>query len=122
MAEQPPAMWLDLTVPDATQVRDFYQQTAGFVPEALSMGDYDDFMMKQPHTGQVVGVCHARGPNAELPPVWLPYFIVRDLDASIAAVSRAGGVVKGPVRKGGPTARYVLVQDPAGAHCMLFQK
>lgn len=121
MSEQVPVMWLDLTVPDATRVRDFYQQVVGFRAEPLSMGDYDDYMMKQAETGQAVGVCHARGPNANLPPVWLPYFVVPDLDASMASVVAAGGQLKSEVRTAGPS-RFVLVQDPAGAYSMLFQK
>lgn len=123
MSEQTPAMWLDLTVENATAVRDFYQQVAGFAVQAVSMGDYDDYvLLESPEGAAIGGVCHARGSNAGLPPVWLPYFIVKDLDHALAQVPQRGGQVAGAIRKMGPTARYCLIRDPAGAHCMLFQK
>ncbi len=72
MSGQTPAMWLDLTVENATAVRDFYQQVAGFAAEPVSMGDYDDYVLKESPSGAALGgVCHARGSNAGLPSVWL---------------------------------------------------
>ena len=54
--------WIDLTVPDAAAVRDFYQAVVGWTVSPVKMGDYDDFCMNPPSTGQpVAGVCHARG-------------------------------------------------------------
>jgi uncharacterized protein len=114
--------WVDLTIPDATGLRDFYAEVVGWQPEALDMGGYADFVMKEPESGKpVTGVCHALGGNADLPPQWLPYFVVADLDASLAAVAQQGGKTLSAIRSMGPTARYALIQDPAGAACMLYQ-
>jgi predicted enzyme related to lactoylglutathione lyase len=64
--------WVDLTVTDAEGIRDFYQQVTGWTPSPVQMGDYQDFCMVAPGNGQMVaGICHARGENAELPPVWM---------------------------------------------------
>lgn len=120
---QTPKMWMDLTVPNATEVRDFYQHVAGMAVSPVSMGDYEDYvMLEEPGGAAVGGVCHARGSNAELPPVWLPYFVVKNLDVALAEVPRRGGVVVGKIRSMGESSRYCLVRDPGGAHCMLFQK
>lgn len=114
--------WVDLTIADAEGIRDFYAEIVGWQPEALDMGGYSDFVMKEPESGKsVTGVCHARGGNADLPPQWLVYFVVVDLDASLAAVARRGGKALSAIRSMGPTARYVVIQDPAGAVCMLYQ-
>ena len=114
--------WVDLTIQDAEGIRDFYAEVVGWQPEALDMGGYADFVMKEPESGKpVTGVCHARGGNADLPPQWLVYFVVADLDASLAAVARRGGKALSTIRSMGPTARYVVIQDPAGAVCMLYQ-
>jgi uncharacterized protein len=114
--------WVDLTIPDAEGVRDFYAEVVGWQPEALDMGSYSDFLMKEPESDKpVTGVCHARGGNADLPPQWLVYFVVADLDASLAAVAQRGGKALSAIRSMGPTARYALIQDPAGAVCMLYQ-
>lgn len=114
--------WLDLTVDDATGVRDFYKTVVGWTHGAVSMGDYDDFTMNQPADGKAIcGVCHARGGNAELPTAWLAYFVVADLDASLQACLKGGGeIVAGPKSMG--SDRYCVIRDPAGAVCALYQQ
>lgn len=125
MAEQSQvgrAGWMDLTVEDAPAVRDFYAAVVGWKPEPVSMGDYSDFNMVLPESGEpVAGVCHARGSNAGLPPVWLVYWVVADLDASVEACRQAGGeVVAGPRGMGGQ-GRYAVLRDPAGACFALYE-
>ena len=127
MSETPPPppgtiAWADLTVPDAESVRDFYVRVTGWTAQPLAMkGGYDDFVMSAPGSGQAVaGICHARGPNVGLPPQWLLYIIVPDLDESLDACRTAGGeVIAGPKAMG--AARYAVIRDPAGAVAALFQ-
>ena len=111
--------WLDLTVEDAGTVRDFYRAVVGWTPEPVSMDGYDDWNMTGPDGTPVAGICHARGANADLPAVWLPYLVVEDLDASLDAVRAKGGEVLGEVRSMGD-ARWVVVRDPAGAVVALY--
>ena len=78
--------WIDLTVPDASAVRDFYQSVTGWTPSPVDMGGYQDFCMHPAGEAQpVAGICHARGHNEGLPPVWLVYITVDDLDHASAA-------------------------------------
>jgi hypothetical protein len=37
--------WIDLTVPDAPALRDFYQGVTGWTPSPVEMGGYQDFCM-----------------------------------------------------------------------------
>jgi len=113
--------WVDLTVPNADEVRDFYAGVVGWEPQALSMGDYNDYVMTVPATGTgVAGVCHARGGNAGLPPVWMVYFQVADVDESVRACLEKGGKLIAPIKSMGPNGRYCVIQDPAGAAAALF--
>ena len=114
--------WFDLTVSDAETVRDFYSKVVGWSVEPVDMGEYSDFNMCLPGSGEPVGgVCHARGSNAGLPPVWLLYVNVDDLDSSIEACKSLGGsVVAGPFSMG-EHGRYGIVKDPAGAAIGLFE-
>lgn len=114
--------WFDVTIPNATELRDFYEAVVGWKPQSLSMGEYDDFVMLRPDGEAAAGVCHARGANAALPPQWLAYVIVADLDASIIACERGGGTVIVPQRKMGDTARFCVIRDPAGAVIGLYQQ
>jgi predicted enzyme related to lactoylglutathione lyase len=112
--------WVDLTVDDAESVRDFYRDVVGFEISTVAMGDYDDFCLHPPGADPVAGVCHARGGNAGLPPVWLVYFTVDDLDAALASCrARGGAILAGPKSLG--AARYAVVRDPAGAASALFE-
>ncbi len=112
--------WLDLTVDDAPAVRGFYEKVAGWTATPVSMGDYDDWAVGPADGDPVAGVCHRRGGNANQPQVWLPYIVVEDLDACLAAAEKHGGAVVTPPREAGE-ARYAVVEDPAGAMCALYQ-
>ncbi len=111
--------WHDLTVPNADEVRDFYAKVANWTFEGLSMGDYEDYVMKTDGGDVVGGVCHRRGPNADLPPIWMMYIVVEDMEASLRAVREGGGEVLRDTRNG--PAGMVVIKDPAGAVCALYQ-
>ncbi len=114
--------WLDLTVPDAERVRQFYAEVAGWSSSPVDMGGYDDFTMAPPGGAPVAGVCHARKMNADLPAQWMIYIVVSDLDASLRRATELGGrVVAGPKTMGGQ-GRYAVVEDPAGAVAALWQQ
>lgn len=113
-------MWHDLTVANATEVKDFYRDVVGWTVSAVPMKDYVDYGMHETAEGEMVaGVCHARGANAHIPPQWLIYVRVPDVDASARrAIESGGSVVDGPRAYGG--GRFVIVQDPAGAIIGLY--
>jgi predicted enzyme related to lactoylglutathione lyase len=113
--------WIDLTVEDAERVRDFYAGVMGWGIEAVDMGGYSDFNMLDAETGEpTAGVCYARAGNKGIPPVWMVYFVVDDLDASLTECNAKGGeVLKGPQKAGG--SRYAIIRDPAGAACALVE-
>ena len=113
---------LDLTVPDAEGLRDFYAAVLGWQPQPLEMGGYDDFVMLAPDGATpVAGICHARGENAALPPQWLVYITVADLDASIARCQQGGGAIIAPP-KGEGAGHYCVIRDPAGAVMALMAR
>lgn len=113
-------VWMDITIPDATTLSEFYSKVIGWHNMGLSMGDYEDYCMNDPKTGETIaGICHSKGNNANLPPQWLPYVSVPDLDESLAAVNANGGKVLGEKRSDGKGGHYVLIQDPAGAYMMI---
>ena len=113
--------WVDLTVPNADEVRDFYQAVVGWRTDELDMGGYCDYTMKTEKGDGVAGVCHARGTNAGLPAQWLMYVNVPDLDASLANCTKNGGkLVAGP-KGAGDYGRYAVIEDPAGAVLALFE-
>jgi predicted enzyme related to lactoylglutathione lyase len=112
-------VWSDLTVPDAERLRDFYAAVAGWKIESLTMGDYSDFVMVSSSGDGVAGICHARGENANIPPQWLMYVVVEDVEHSVAECLTLGGeVIDGPRPMSG--GQFCVIRDPAGAVCALF--
>tara|TARA_R110000737_G_scaffold345990_1_gene375242 strand:- start:1115 stop:1495 length:381 start_codon:yes stop_codon:yes gene_type:complete len=114
--------WLDLSVGNADEVKSFYQDVIGWKSENITMGDYDDYAMLEPNNNEAVaGVCHAQGVNKDLPPAWLPYFLVADIEASIATVEAKGGALVTQIKSMG-SDKYAVIKDPAGAVCAIYQK
>lgn len=105
----------DLTVDNAAEVRDFYAAVIGWEFEALTVEDHDDYVMKTPGGEWVAGICHRLGPNADLPPRWLVYVAVENLEQSIARCLELGGKAITPIKSLSEGTSYVVVQDPAGA-------
>ena len=113
--------WIDTTVDDASGLRDFYKTVVGWETDEISMGDYSDYVMKMPASGEgVSGICHALGGNAELPKGWLIYIVVADVEASAAACTAGGGkIVIEP--RGLAGGQFCVIEDPSGAIAGLYQ-
>jgi len=113
--------WIDISVDDATGLRDFYKKVVGWKSEDVSMGDYSDYSMAMPGSGDVVtGICHARGSNADMKGGWLVYITVADVQASAAACAANGGnVVVEP--RGLAGGQFCVIEDPSGATAGLYQ-
>jgi predicted enzyme related to lactoylglutathione lyase len=117
--------WFDLTVDDATSLKDFYAEVAGWKVSEFDMGGYSDYVMSTPDAdgapGEAVGgICHARGGNASQPQVWMNYIVVPDVEKSLAAACARGGKARTAVRSAGG-GKYVVIEDPAGACVALYQ-
>ena len=113
--------WRDLTVEDAEQIRDFYKAVVGWESEDVDMGGYSDFGMNMPGGECVAGICHARGENAQMPPQWMVYITVADLDESIRNCRQMGGKLRTQVRSMGSHGRFCVIEDPAGAVAALIE-
>ena len=110
--------WLELTVKEASASGDFYRQVVGWTIEEVEMTDaderYADYNMLGGDGNPAAGVCHARGVNLGVPPVWMIYLPVGDVTESIRRVSEEGGkIVKAPLGSNGVHS-YAVVQDPVG--------
>ncbi|MCY3999375.1 MAG: VOC family protein [Bacteroidetes bacterium] len=115
-------LWMDLTVEDAEEVRDFYSEVIGWKTQPLDMGSYDDFVMVNDDQEPIAGVCHARGENADLPPVWIAYVQVESVDKSIKTCIEKGGQVIKPATPYSSNKKYAIIQDPAGATCAIWSE
>lgn len=117
--------WMDLTVPDAVAARDFYRQVIGWSVQDVEMADgderYADYQMLDEDGSPAAGICHARGVNAGLPPVWMIYLPVGDLAESLRHIQEEGGKVIKAAQVEAGAYIYAAVQDPVGAYLALME-
>jgi len=113
--------WIDLAIPNADACRDFYKDVVGWEVQSFDMGEYSDYCMMPPGTKEAVtGVCHARGANANIPPVWMIYINVANLDESLKQVVAHGGKVLS-TRNMGEYGKMATISDPAGVICSIIE-
>lgn len=111
--------WRDLTVDDAIATSDFYVAVLGWSKEPLAMDGYDDYIMKDSQGNVMGGICHRKGSNVSVPAGWMTYFTTDDFDASLSKAESLGAKKLTEVRQHGE-AKFVYLQDPAGAHFALY--
>ena len=115
--------WLDLTVSDASATRDFYRQVVGWSVQDVEMEDaserYADYNMFGDDGNPAAGVCHARGVNLGLPPIWMIYLPVGDLAESVRRVREEGGKIIKATRGNDGEYASAVVQDLVGAYLAL---
>ncbi|SEL79739.1 VOC family protein [Parapedobacter koreensis] len=109
----------DLTVADAEAARDFYQAVIGWSVDEMPMKDgaesYSDYIMKDADGNWAGGVCHHRGTNVGIPPQWIVYINVTDVEASVKRCIELGGTVIKESKDESGKYNYAIISDPFGA-------
>lgn len=111
--------WRDLTTDKADTLKEFYKEIAGWTAEAMPMKDgdevYEDYVMKTTDGNPVAGICHSKGLNTGIPPQWIMYISVENINDSLEKALKLGGkLIKEHKAKDGHTV-YSMIEDPAGA-------
>lgn len=111
--------WRDLTTNKADELREFYKEIAGWTSEDIAMKDgneqYNDYIMKDAKGNTIAGICHSRGANMGIPPQWMMYISVENIDETIEKIVKLNGkLIKEHKSKDGSTF-YAMLEDPAGA-------
>jgi predicted enzyme related to lactoylglutathione lyase len=109
-------IWYELLTKDPKAAKAFYDDVVGWNIDAEAPPGGMDYRMIVAHDGNVGGVM---GLNAEMlaggaQPVWLGYFGVNDVDASVASIVAAGGQVHLPAFDIPDIGRLAMVTDPQG--------
>lgn len=113
-------VWRELVTPAPAQTAGFYGKLFGWSSKAVDIGAPVPYTMLH-HDGLDEDVGGAITPAMdEVPPHWLDYITVDDVDAAVAKVPSLGGNVVVAARDL-PVGRFAIVQDPAGATLALFK-
>jgi predicted enzyme related to lactoylglutathione lyase len=124
--ETPPevgdASWHELMTTDAPAAMTFYREVFGWQPgDAMDMGEMGKYhIFNRPH-GMIGGMMNTPPAMAQVPPHWMIYFRVADIDAAVERIKANGGrILKGPMEVPGGS-RVVNAMDPQGAGFSLHE-
>jgi predicted enzyme related to lactoylglutathione lyase len=106
--------WNELATRDIEQAKAFYRAAFGWEGETSAYGDtsYTEWKLG----GRTIGGMIAMNEQwpAEVPPHWMVYFAVEDVDAAVGRVEELGGKVSvAPTDT--PAGRFAVLNDPHGA-------
>lgn len=111
--------WADLTVEKSDEVRKFYSKVIGWEEQAIPMKDgdkeYNDYVMLGEDDHVSAGICNKRGVNSNIPPQWIMYINVENVQESLDVALAEGGKVIQENRKSDGSLNFVILEDPQGA-------
>lgn len=113
--------WNELATPNVQAAKDFYGALLGWKFTDHAMGN-STYTMIQGENDEFGGMWQIpEGQQNEIPPHWMSYILVEDLESTLKKASELGAVVKMPVTKAGEMGSFVIIADPSGAHIALWQ-
>jgi hypothetical protein len=114
-------IWYELLTTDADAAGDFYGKVIGWTSTNSDMPDMDyRFFSSSDSSDNMDGVGGYMAITPEMAehgarPAWVGYIRVDDVDASVAAITAAGGWVMMPAMDVHGVGRMAMVADPQGA-------
>jgi uncharacterized protein len=115
--------WTELMTRDVEKAKKFYSSLIGWKIEGMDMGGFTYHLLQTPGTGeQVGGMMQMEGPKFEgVPPHWMPYIAVDDIDGSAKKAVDLGGKIKVPPTDIPNIGRFCVLEDPTGAVISLYK-
>jgi hypothetical protein len=110
--------WNELITPDPVEAVRFYSELFGWTTEAFPMPGGSYTMLK--HGEKSFGGVMAP-PQQGIPPHWLNYVSVPDLDAAVAKAKSLGAKVCLEPMVVGEAGRIAVITDPQGASIGLHE-
>lgn len=107
--------WNELMTRDTEGSAKFYSALLGWTPTDSGMAGYSYTLWKQGET-DVGGMMEMpKDVPAAVPPHWMSYVAVDDVDAVAAQVNDLGGTLLVPPQDIPDVGRFCILQDPSGA-------
>jgi uncharacterized protein len=106
-------VWNELQTDNVPKAVAFYEAVTGCDSETAPAGDLQEYTRIMVDGQAVAGVM--RLPMADVPPNWMPYFNVDDVDTTVAKALELGGRVYAPAFDVPGVGRMAVMGDATGA-------
>lgn len=115
--------WTELMTRDVAAAKKFYADLIGWKMKNQDMAGGTYTMLTPAGGGQPVGgMMEMVGPQWEgIPPHWMPYITVENVDDRAKRCVELGGQIKHPPTDIPNVGRFCVIADPTGAVISLFQ-
>lgn len=110
-------VWNELQTRDAPGSLRFYHSVFGWDHDADPSGYHLFKVNEHVHAGMLL-IDDSWG---DVPPHWTPYFMVADIEATVATVQALGGTILVPVTAIEEMGRFSVIQDPQGGVFVAMQ-
>ncbi|MDQ0321854.1 putative enzyme related to lactoylglutathione lyase [Pararhizobium capsulatum DSM 1112] len=116
-------VWYELMTTDTGAAKAFYTEVTGWSAKDSGMPGVDYTLFCAPSGEQVAGLMTMpeSASKTNIPPAWLGYIAVHDVDGSAAEVTSNGGTVHRAPDDIPGVGRFAVVSDPHGAVFALFR-
>ena len=114
--------WTELMTRDVAAAKKFYADLIGWKMKDQDMAGGTYTMLTPAGGGQLVGgMMEMGGPQWEgIPPHWMPYITVENVDDRAKRCVELGGQIKHPPTDIPNVGRFCVIADPTGAVISLF--
>ncbi len=115
--------WTDLTTTDQDGAKAFYSALFGWESEDMPVGDGVFYSMQRVDGKDVAAISpqQQQQRDAGVPPTWNSYVSVENADAVADRARELGATVHAPPFDVMEAGRMAVIQDPQGAHFLLWQ-
>ncbi len=114
--------WNELMTPDLKKAKEFYKSLLHWESEDQNIGDNTYTMFKAAGNDFIGGMMQIpAGQEKKIPPHWMGYISVDDVDAIIKKAQQLGAKVTVPATNVSDYGRFSVIEDPTGAHVAFWQ-
>ncbi len=113
--------WNELMTGDTGKAKEFYGALLGWEFNDMDMGDMVYSCMKQGDKDIGGMMAIPKGQERNIPPHWMSYINVENLDDIAAKVEGLGGKIMCPKQTVKDYGCFIVVADPTGAHIAFWQ-
>jgi predicted enzyme related to lactoylglutathione lyase len=115
--------WTELMTRDVPAAKKFYADLIGWKMTDQDISGHPYTTVTPPGTKHSIGgIMGMAGPQFEgIPPHWMPYIAVENIDEKANLAQKLGGQVLHPPTDIPNVGRFCVIKDPTGAVISLFQ-